>query len=430
MKLLKYAALTHPGRVRTNNEDNLYIDGKYRTDVDEAFFEASGTASSNSFTAAVFDGMGGEADGEVASLYAAETLDKHLKRGAYGGGKKTVESVINEANERICDRVRQENRRMGTTLAILDFYDDKVDAINIGDSRIYCVDDKGLQQLSVDHTTVGSMVRSGQITKEEARTHKLRHQLLQHLGIFEEEMMLEPEKKEGLALEEGARYLICSDGLTDMVTDEEIKKILSSVNDIVEAANTLLNMALERGGKDNTTVVLIEVGADGEGVIGKSKVSIDKLLISVIGSLLVISIVILLIMILKKEKANEDDYLEYADDVNLQEIVAGNEDLNNGDISTDLVDVTKESSDETQDIISEDSTSENAVSDNSISDNSVSDKAISDNSASENSAIDNDNSVSADSLSNNSISDNSVSDNAVQEEKILDRLIIKEDVWK
>lgn len=146
-------------------------------------------------------------------------------------------------------------KRMGSTLAALYVDNGKAVVCNIGDSRIYRIKDGILQQLSKAHTIVQQMVDMGDITKEEARINKKRHVLSQNIGIFPEEMVIEPFFSEPIVLEAGETFLLCSDGLTD----EEINNILSTDN-IHEQAERLIGQALENGGRDNVTVLLVKVG--------------------------------------------------------------------------------------------------------------------------------------------------------------------------
>ena len=266
MYTLCYTALTHPGRVAVNNEDNFYIDGSYRQDVNQPYFRADGRVSSGQLTAAVCDGMGGEALGEEASLIAVEAIREFCGADAAGegpGGEAGAPccsplDCINEANNRICARMREEQKRIGSTIALMNFKADTVQAWNMGDSRIYRLRGEAFDQFSVDHTVMARMLKLGQITREEAEHHPLRHQITQYLGIFPEEMVLEPAFTEVQKLSEGDRYLMCSDGLTDMLSDKEIAICLKENRDIKKASQILVQKAVDAGGRDNITVLVIE----------------------------------------------------------------------------------------------------------------------------------------------------------------------------
>lgn len=257
MSLLKYAAFTHVGKVRENNEDNFYIDGKWRENTDTLECKTNGEVEGN-LTASVCDGMGGEECGEVASLLAVETMNEMIQ--IYPGlFHFHAAEYLNLANERICDYMRLVGRRVGTTFTALEFYNGTMIAQNVGDSRIYMFRDGELRQLSCDHTVAEQMVRTGILTKEEAADHPKKHQLTQHLGIFPEEMMIEPCEVEFSFVLPGEKYLLCSDGLTDMLSDEEISDIMSQNKSVEMIVDDLVSKALDKGGKDNTTVIVIEV---------------------------------------------------------------------------------------------------------------------------------------------------------------------------
>ena len=245
MYTLHYAALTHPGRVPENNEDNFYINGSYKSNPKEACCQAKGTADRGRLTASVCDGMGGYAAGEEASLIAVRTMAEFCKNEKAGEVlfRDRPMDYVNEANARICQLREQVGKPTGSTLTVMEFADGAFTAMNIGDSRIYLYRDGALIQLSTDHSVLARMIRMGQITEEEAKTHPLRHQITQHL---QEEVQT------------GDVYLLCSDGLTDMVDDEEILQYLGSDLSLTEKVKQLVQRAVDAGGRDNITVVLIE----------------------------------------------------------------------------------------------------------------------------------------------------------------------------
>lgn len=252
---LEAVALSDVGRVRQNNEDNYYIQGKVRQNLAQQRAEESyqGKAAQSLF--AVADGMGGESDGEIASLVAVQSLRKCSLEDVCEEALASVE----EANEMICNEImRKGGKRMGSTLTALYVDEDTAVVCNIGDSRAYLMRRGELTQISEDHTIVQQMVNMGVLTKEEARTHKKRHMLSQNIGIFPDEMLIEPAFSDDIELENGDIFLLCSDGLTDMVEDAEIAAIMSS-GSVYEQAHRLVQSALEHGGRDNVTVVLVRV---------------------------------------------------------------------------------------------------------------------------------------------------------------------------
>lgn len=251
---IRYAAVSHPGKVRFRNEDNFRVDSFYRKDVTVHEMSQSGKAKPSRFLAAVCDGMGGEADGETASLLAVEGL---LPRSFKELPACALED-IRAANLRLCQYITQHGGiRCGSTLAAL--YIDAGQAVccNVGDSRVYLFRDGQLTQLTKDHSRAQQMVDMGILTPEKARLSSARHELTQHLGIFEEEMVIEPWIAPPVALISGDRFLLCSDGLTDMVQDTEITQILSGPGSPKEQADRLLEQALCAGGRDNITILLL-----------------------------------------------------------------------------------------------------------------------------------------------------------------------------
>lgn len=197
--------------------------------------------------------MGGEAHGDLASLAAVKCIMKNNPASI-----PELEQTVLDANLSICALMDKYRERIGSTLTMLYCHGDSAELINIGDSRCYLLRDGTLEQLSTDHTQVHHMVEMGLLTKEQARSHKDRHKLSQHLGIYPDEMIIEPAQ-EHLIVQEGDVFLLCSDGLTDMVEDSAIEETLKLVLPLPERCNLLFNQAMENGGKDNITVLLVEV---------------------------------------------------------------------------------------------------------------------------------------------------------------------------
>ena len=239
------------GRVRFNNEDNFFFDGKSLTEENAGLsgYVVKKVYLEKEILFGVFDGMGGEEFGEKASFAAAECAGKTMDRCRRFavGPRSLLLQLCAEANRSIC-RKRDELlvNRMGTTAAMLLFVPDEVYVCNLGDSRIYRLRDNELLQVSVDDTEKlpeGVSRKAG---------------LTQFLGIPEDELSLEPHivKSE---LKRGDIYLICSDGLTDMLTNVEICMILREHISIRQCAQHLIAGALKNGGKDNVTAIIIRV---------------------------------------------------------------------------------------------------------------------------------------------------------------------------
>lgn len=232
---VRVGVATDIGRVRDGNEDSYLAE-------DPLF--------------AVADGMGGHKGGEVASQLAMETLE-----GALPGGRTLAEG-IHAANAAVFER-SQEDRSvsgMGTTLTAVVVEDMVASLAHVGDSRAYLLRAGDLRQLTDDHTLVSRMVRSGEISAAEAGVHPHRSVLTRALGT---EAQVEVDEFD-VALTDGDRLLLCSDGLTGMVTEEQILAILSAAPESQDAADRLVRAANRAGGVDNITVLILDVEAEDE----------------------------------------------------------------------------------------------------------------------------------------------------------------------
>lgn len=240
---IRYAYFSHIGKLRRINQDNYLCQGNYHT-LNTPALVAPVTGSvriSHNPVFGVFDGLGGEEKGEVAAFLAAKAAAELLR------GESRCEEMNQyccEANRRIWEyRSTHGVSRMGTAAALLSFSEDMVYLCNIGDTRIYRFDGNCLQQLSQDHVIVPFPGMKGPLT--------------QALGIAPEAGALEPYFAKGKSLP-GEKYLLCSDGLTDMLTEEDITRILSK-NDVCDAVRKLTEAALQRGGRDNITLSLCDI---------------------------------------------------------------------------------------------------------------------------------------------------------------------------
>jgi PPM family protein phosphatase len=230
--------VTDAGKVRRNNEDALLVgEGK-----DETLF-------------AVADGIGGFEAGEVASSIAIEVL-KDLEPEA------PFEAAIQKANRRILAVGRSDERLsgMGTTLVAVRFGGTQEEPVaqiaHVGDSRAYLLRDGNLRPLTEDHSLVAELVRSGDLTRDQAAEHPQKNLITRALGA-EEEVEVDTAV---LPVKSGDRFLLCSDGLSDMVPEGRILEILAdSPDDSETPARTLLSAALDAGGTDNVTVVVVDV---------------------------------------------------------------------------------------------------------------------------------------------------------------------------
>lgn len=252
MYQISAACVCHSGRVRANNEDNLYMNGrmlelknsglrgclaaKYLLDTEKCF--------------AVFDGMGGEQSGEAAAFTAAGTLRREQQRlSEYMLGPSAfLKLACARMNDAVCDACRRlPYGRMGTTAAALLFTSDEVYACSLGDSRIYRLRDRVLTQMSVDDSEPAPDGAEGRKTP-----------LTQYLGVFPDELTLEPHIVK-CELRSGDTYLLCSDGLTDMLSNIEISGCIRSHTSARQTAEHLLRAALENGGRDNISAIVLKI---------------------------------------------------------------------------------------------------------------------------------------------------------------------------
>jgi PPM family protein phosphatase len=241
LRIVEHAGRTDVGRQRSANEDDFVLA--------PPFF-------------AVADGMGGAKAGEVASAMATEGFEGESDSGE--PAEAQLARILREANRRIYDlAVADESHRgMGTTLTAAKVTGDEISLAHVGDSRAYRMRDGELEQLTKDHSLVAELERSGQITAEAAEHHPQRSIITRALGP-EPDVEVDTYTLTG---REGDLFLLCSDGLTSMISDEEIGSILRSADSLDAAADTLVRAANQSGGKDNITVVLFRVGPNGDGL--------------------------------------------------------------------------------------------------------------------------------------------------------------------
>ncbi|MBQ8540533.1 MAG: serine/threonine-protein phosphatase [Clostridia bacterium] len=245
---------TDVGKVRKNNEDNFYLNGNYKR-VPEDLTYTKRDLIYRGGVFAVCDGMGGEEHGEKASLFAVETLKEFDEKDI----NEHIDEYVNTANKKICDLITENNgTRSGTTLALVYIKDGYTNCYNIGDSRIYLIRNKKIQQISEDHTRCMQMIKMGVLTKEQAMSHRDRHVLTQHIGIFPDELIIQAYNAEPIKIQDNDIFLLCSDGLTDMLSDDEIVHILSPNMSAQGYAEELIRAALSKGGKDNITVGIVK----------------------------------------------------------------------------------------------------------------------------------------------------------------------------
>jgi serine/threonine protein phosphatase PrpC len=241
------------GRCRSRNEDSIRWDEEFGIIT-------------------LADGMGGAKAGEVASGIVAETMltgvreeIRSLRTGleevvageGYRRGTLLLRDALSRANNLVRRIVESQPQYsgMGTTSTTLLFYDNMVSVCHVGDSRLYLLRDSSLQQMTEDHTVVQDMVRGGFYTKEQGQESEIKNIVTRAVGIADElqEDLLEED------LEPEDILIVCSDGLTDMVDDSQIEKLLLEDADLSSSAQGLIDLANESGGKDNVSVILARI---------------------------------------------------------------------------------------------------------------------------------------------------------------------------
>lgn len=242
----------HTGYVRKNNEDNFFFDDLSLQERNAGLSKplAMTASTDERRVLAVFDGMGGESHGETASFVAAKALFAASHSTDCEGDGDFSREAAQEMNLAVWrSAVSLGTDRMGATLAMLTFREDHVYACNLGDSRIFRLREGKFHQLSQDHTDEAFLRAQG---------IRRRPRLTQHLGINPEELHVEPHVA-GFFLQSGDWYVICSDGLTDMLEPGRIVELLYAAETPSQCAQSLLDTALAQGGRDNITVIACRV---------------------------------------------------------------------------------------------------------------------------------------------------------------------------
>ncbi len=246
-----FCAITDPGRARDNNEDSVVFDED--TDI-----------------AILADGMGGYNAGEIASGMATAFIKSELSRWLTEAGhgakprevRRAMEICVDNANRSIFNAAdsNPQYSGMGTTLVVCVFQDDVLLLGHIGDSRCYRLRNGSFSQITRDHSLLQEQIDAGLITPEQALTSSNKNLVTRALGV-EDVVMLELHEHK---VEPGDLFLLCSDGLSDMVNDAEIANIIDGPEALEQKADQLVNVANEHGGRDNITVMLIQAGAIAE----------------------------------------------------------------------------------------------------------------------------------------------------------------------
>lgn len=272
---LNVAAQTHAGMTGKNNEDRYAITS----------FQLSEDDLTPVVLAVVADGIGGHRAGEVAAELAVNHITQFVAESDAQRPKKILERAIHEASEAIADHASSsaEQKGMGATCACIWVIGDKLYTATVGDSRIYLLRGGRIQQLTTDHTWVQEAIEKNIITPELARDHPNVHVIRRYLGspdppevdfrlrLYDSEADALAEGNQGMQIFPGDTLLICSDGLTDLVWNDEIAEFIRAKTSLKAAAQALIETANQRGGHDNTTIVLINVPRDLQMVVQKKQ---------------------------------------------------------------------------------------------------------------------------------------------------------------
>ncbi len=291
-------ASSHPGMSGKQNEDRFGVTA----------FQTTQKRPTPSLFAVLCDGIGGKRAGEVAAEMGVNIITQHIAESNARRPLKIMEKALQKASKDIFDAAQSDMGRvgMGATCACAWIINDNLYTVNLGDSRIYLLRDNDFMQLTTDHTWLEEAREAGIINDEDFQDHPNAHVIRRYLGsksppepdfrlwYFEGETGEEALKNQGLHLEPGDTILLCSDGLTDLVADDEIREVLlrSGPSEIPEI---LIDMANQRGGHDNTTVIIIKKPPTPKGLF--SGIRKGQIVIGCLLMILLISILITLILI-------------------------------------------------------------------------------------------------------------------------------------
>lgn len=244
--MLKTAFLSDMGKKRELNQDAIYASELPIGNLPDLFMIA--------------DGMGGHKAGDYASKYAIETIIKVAEFSPEKNIELILQQAISEANTGIFQKacMSEAMEGMGTTLVAACICGEEMKVANVGDSRLYLIREKTIIQITRDHSLVEEMVRVGELDRESARTHPKKNIITRAVGVTASVTA----DFFDVTLMKGDTILLCSDGLSNMLEDEEIKMIMSMQRDIGSKAEALVRAANHNGGKDNISIIIIEPFAD------------------------------------------------------------------------------------------------------------------------------------------------------------------------
>lgn len=238
--------MTHIGQRREMNQDYMYTSETAVGNLPNLFLVA--------------DGMGGHAAGEYASRFTVEKLVEKIKESSQTEPVALMKEAVEQVNAMLLAEANADRAKagMGTTIVAATVIGERLYAANVGDSRLYVINEESITQITRDHSLVEEMVRLGEMNKEDAKDHPDKNIITRAIGVMPE---VAPDFFE-TSLKDQDMILMCSDGLTNMINDIDIKKIVLGQRDIVEKAEKLVETANQNGGRDNITVVLVEPFSD------------------------------------------------------------------------------------------------------------------------------------------------------------------------
>ncbi len=243
---MKSYCVTDVGVKRNMNQDFVYASNQPVGNLSNLFIVA--------------DGMGGHNAGDLASRYTVETMVDYIEGASEKRPIPLLEAAVQEANQKVMEKAKADKslEGMGTTVVAATVQEGCLYVANVGDSRLYLLDD-GIEQITRDHSLVEEMVRAGELGREEARNHPEKNIITRAVGV----------KKQvridffDVSLNPGDKFLLCSDGLTNMVEDQDILRLVKREASLEKAAHKLVELANQNGGRDNISVVLAETTANG-----------------------------------------------------------------------------------------------------------------------------------------------------------------------
>ena len=256
---IQSTVINNKGRVRGNNEDSFYFNGIFmpRNRMDHGALVVKEFRDEIQLYA-VCDGMGGTDSGEDASFCAVNGLAGRRQEQRKLLDANELKHTLREISDQVYEEACQRGQKSGTTIAMMLLQGQQVVFANVGDSRIYRFRNRTLTQISMDHSKVQRMISMGLLTPEQARKDPSRHVITQYLGMSPE-VRVSPYIVTDQSLQKGDIYLLCSDGLTDMVEDTQIEAILQKEKKLSDAVKALFEEAMKNGGRDNTTIILVHI---------------------------------------------------------------------------------------------------------------------------------------------------------------------------